>query len=67
VGLRDAHGDGRRADGRTAVVVLDGDVERCVILREDMLGPVDLDLGGDTIALFVLQEKRSIVFEVPPR
>jgi hypothetical protein len=55
------------ATGRTAVVVLDGDVERCVIIREDVLGLVDLELGGEAVELYVMQDKRSIVFEVAPR
>ncbi|HMJ37148.1 MAG TPA: hypothetical protein VK501_24800 [Baekduia sp.] len=55
------------ADGRTAAVVLDGDVERCVIIREDVLGVVDLDLSGEAVELYVNQRQRSIVFEVAPR
>ena len=54
------------ADGRTAAVVLDGDVERCVILREDVLGMVDLDLGGEVVELYVMQRCRSVVFELVP-
>jgi hypothetical protein len=52
--------------GRTAAVVLDGDVERSVIIREDVLGLVDLELGGEAVELYVMQEKRSVVFEVAP-
>jgi hypothetical protein len=54
-------------DGRVAAVVLDGDVERSVIIREDVLGTVTLDLGGDVIELYVNQCHRSVVFELVPR
>jgi hypothetical protein len=52
---------------RQAAVVLDGNVERVVLVAEEGLRDVVLDLSDEVVTLFVRQRHRTHVFEVVPR